>query len=108
MPITPASEQRDSGTWLNEMLPVFGESCLSDHSKNLSNRNKWFLLILICVLNRLRGSGLECPGVCEFGLYWRLARCLEGDAKVKRLSVLGGGWQWSLAVQLSLVRGDQT
>jgi hypothetical protein len=33
MPITPASEQRDSGTWLNEMLPVFGASCLGDKSE---------------------------------------------------------------------------
>eukprot|EP01035_Chromulina_nebulosa_P040727 gene40727-55070_t len=32
MPITPASEQRDSGTWLNEMLPTFAESCFADQN----------------------------------------------------------------------------
>ena len=32
MPITPASELRDSGTWLTEMLPEFTDSCFNDES----------------------------------------------------------------------------
>ena len=32
MPITPASELRDSGTWLAEMLPEFTDSCFNDES----------------------------------------------------------------------------
>ena len=34
LPITPASEQRDTELWVEEMLPIFAESCLSSHSKN--------------------------------------------------------------------------
>ena len=33
MPLTPASELRDSGTWLAEMLPSFTASCFGDKSK---------------------------------------------------------------------------
>ncbi len=32
MPITPASELRDNGTWLAEMLPSFTDSCFNDES----------------------------------------------------------------------------
>lgn len=46
MPITPASEQRDSGSWLNEMLPVFAASCLGD--KNCVAQG-WSVLVYACM-----------------------------------------------------------
>lgn len=30
MPITPAAELRDNGTWVEEMLPYFVQSCYND------------------------------------------------------------------------------
>jgi hypothetical protein len=30
MPLTPASELRDEPRWVEEMLPIFEESCLND------------------------------------------------------------------------------
>lgn len=32
LPLTPASELRDDGPWVSEMLPVFAQSCLKDHN----------------------------------------------------------------------------
>jgi len=51
MPITPATELRDGdSTWLNEMLPEFAKSCLSD--ENCWNSG-WSVLIYTC----LAGTG---------------------------------------------------
>jgi hypothetical protein len=33
MPITPAAELRDNGTWVQEMLPHFADSCINDSGK---------------------------------------------------------------------------
>ena len=35
MPITPATELRDDGTWVEEMLPQLKASCFNDKSKYL-------------------------------------------------------------------------
>lgn len=57
MPITPASELRDGGTWLAEMLPSLNDSCAIDKGTVLSNNcviifrcSYVFLMFLIILL----------------------------------------------------------
>lgn len=46
MPLTPASELRDSGTWMAEMIPSLTASCLKDKSCLESG---WAVLIYACL-----------------------------------------------------------
>ena len=39
VPLTPASELRDDPAWIEEMLPLFEESCMKDEGKNNESRN---------------------------------------------------------------------
>ena len=40
VPLTPASELRDDPAWIEEMLPLFEESCMKDEGKNNENENE--------------------------------------------------------------------
>ena len=35
VPLTPASELRDDPAWIEEMLPLFEESCMNDEGERL-------------------------------------------------------------------------
>jgi hypothetical protein len=50
VPLTPASELRDDPAWIEEMLPLFEESCMKDEGESETRTTSDFLPFLAVAL----------------------------------------------------------
>ena len=51
VPLTPASELRDDPAWIEEMLPLFEESCMKDEGESLTCYAPSFLSFFLSFLS---------------------------------------------------------